>query len=614
MSRTIRLLATYALAAAGVAGLVFLSACGVSSTGGGGTGRVNVLVTDAPSDDWQEVTVVLKSIALRKHEDLSWAEVWTADPNNPDAGKLNLVDLAGVAQYLGQVTIPAGSYDRMKLVINTYPATMKLVDDMGTTIDPANITVVDPGGKGEIKVEIEPAITVPEGGVANLQVDFDLAHPLSISVLNGKVVINLQIRHKAVPRHLNELQFARTIGNVTAADTAGKASFTLKTLEGVEIVYGVNAGTYYVDVDAKADGNFDGLAALVGSTEKGALVASNMNADGTFYARRVWYGTIANLPKFTPEGLVRRVGDNWIKVLNKITEPTPNSRISCGWDADIIYVNDATTWTFHDTIPMGTGTAVLKYIRRGFRVTVELDPSATYKLAQSINVQSAHDEGPIRSVVPPTETTPGSITFGGWDYCRGWLASPPPDGGEYYSHEWPLSDITDHVFSWWFFGLPSSASTNVQDLVDTVNQAKTAGLRVFGRAELYWHQANNLWVVEDLVLAPEKVREPARIVTGYTAASGSMVITTYDWDHETLPVVMTVFLDKSGDLQTVVGSYRWNATTRVLTTTFPVLPNQWETLLTPSLFAVKVWVRPVKGTDGTFTWHAYTVIAFQIII
>ncbi len=79
---------------------------------------------------------------------------------------------------------------------------------------------------------------------------------------------------------------------------------------------------------------------------------------------------------------------------------------------------------------------------------------------------------------------------------------------------------------------------------------------------------------------------------------------------------MTVALDTTGDLQTVVGSIRLNSTTRILTITVPVLPAQWESLLTPSLQGVRVWVRPVKttiGTTSTWTWHAYTVIGYQII-
>ena len=601
MSRIIRCLAVCALAAAGVAGLVFLSACNITSSTAGGTGHVNLLVTDAPSDDWQQVTVKVNSISLRKTDDQSWNSVWTADANNPNSGKLNLVDLSGVAQILGNATIPAGSYDRLKLVIDTNPATMKLVDDAGTTIDPTNITVVDPSGNGEIKVVIAPALTVSDGGVANLQVDFDLAHPLSIIVQNGKVVINLQIRHKAVPRNLRDIQFARNIGNVTALN--GTTGFSMTTLEGADVTFGVDANTIYVDVDANQPGNFAGLA-----VDKGVLVASNMNSDGSLFARRVWYGDITKLPVYTPEGLVRRVGDNWLKILNKNAEPTADNGHYCHWDSDIVYVNDATTWTFHDTIPMGTGTAVLQNIRRGFRVSVEfVDPNVTPRVAKSINVQSAHDEGAIRSV------SATGFTFGGGDYCNGWTSNVLPNGGQHYTHEWAFSTVTDHVFSWWFFGLPSGVSTSVQDFTDTVNQAKGANLRVFARVELYWDQANSRWVAESLVLAPEKLPDPTRITTAYTTASASMGVSTFDWDNDTLPTVMTVFLDTTGDLQTVVGSLRWNSTTRILTFTVPVLPAQWETLLTPSLIGVRVWVRPVKGTDGSYSWHAYTVMAFQVI-
>ncbi len=145
-----------------------------------------------------------------------------------------------------------------------------------------------------------------------------------------------------------------------------------------------------------------------------------------------------------------------------------------------------------------------------------------------------------------------------------------------YGHEWPYSTVTDHLFSWWFFGLPSSASTVVQDLMDTVDQAKTANLRVFGRADLYWDVTANAntggWVVESLVLAPEKLREPTKVTTNY--ASGTMGVSTFDWDNDSLPVTLTVTLDTTGDLQTVVASIVWNSTTKILTTTVPVAPGQ----------------------------------------
>jgi hypothetical protein len=614
MSRIIHRLATYALAAAGIAGLVFLSACNItSSTAGGGTARLNVLLTDGPSDDWSEVTVQVTSVSLRNAADQSWVSAWTGKQD------VNLVTMSGVATILSSNSIPAGTYDRLKLTINTDTSTMKLVDnnEPPKTYPATDIKVVDPSGKGEIKVDIRPAVTLP-GDASALMLDFDLAHPLSIIVQNGKVIINLQLRHKAIPRNLRDIQFARSLGHVTAVDTATPpTNFSMHTLEGADLKFGVDDKTVYVDVDnPKQAGNFTGLAKVVDtstdySSPSGALVASNMNSDGTLYARQVWYGLLAGLPKFTPEGLVRRVGDNWIKVFNKTAENTGGEHSSCRWDSDIIYIESATQWSFQDTPIQMDGLAMLKNIRRGFRVVVTLkEPDATPKVAASVNIQSAHDEGAIRSV---SET---GFTFGGWGYHDGWNCG----AGEWqhYTHEWLYSKVTDHLFSWWFYGMSPVTNTDmtlpqaITDFVDTVTQAKSANLRVFAWAELYWDEANSRWVAENVVLAPEKLRDPTRITTGYTAASGSMVVSTFDWDDETLPTVMTVFLDKTGDLQTVVGSLRWNATTRVLTFTVPIPPGQWETLLTPSLLGVRVWVRPVKE-NGVFNWHAYTVMGFQIV-
>ncbi len=591
------------------AGLALLSGCsgsaGVSTNPVTpvATGAVNVLVTDAPSDDWQQVSVQLKSISVRNHADHTWVDVWTPPASSTTPPTINLVDLSGVAQFLGQATIPVGAYDRVQLVINTDPTTMTLVDDNGNTIAPADITVVDPSGKGAIGVDVSPALTVGTAQPGVVQVDFDLAHPLSIVVESGKVVINLQIRHKAVPRNLRDIQFARTIGKVKATTAS---SLTVTTDHGTDVLFGVDTSTIVVNVD-----NPGAAAAFTDiTTSDYALVASNMNADGTLYARRIWFSTDeTKLPRFSPDGIVRRMGPNWIQLLNRNITVQGSAMRTMHWDPNLVYVDANTTWTFQTNVSMGTGLGVLQYIRRGFRVAVELvDPNATPKVAKSINVQSAHDEGAIKSV---TDT---GFRFGGFDYCPGWMFGPTPITP--CGHQWTYSTVADHAFSWWFYGLPSASSTSVQDFMDTVNQADGANLRVFARADLYWDATANAWAAENVILAPEKVPDPAKVTTAYTAVSGTMGVSTFDWDTDTLPTEMTVALDTTGDLQTVVESLRINTTARAVTFTVPVLPAQWEGLLTTDLQGVRVWVRPVKtvsGTTTTWSWHAYTVVAYQII-
>ncbi len=612
MHRVSRPRPAVAQAALLVAGLLALTACGSTSGTASSTPPVSstaplsVLITDSPSDDWQQVSVQLLSVSLRNQADKSWVQVW-APESGATPPTVNLVDLNGVAQFLNQITIPTGAYDRVQLTINTDPATMTLVGDDGNTIDAANIMVVDPSHKGQITIDLSPAIQVAAGQANVLQVDFDLAHPLSIVEQSGKVILNLQLRCKAVPRSLADIQFARTIGQVKQVAADG-TSLVVTTDQGVDVTFGANANTIVVNVDDTS------ATPAVKDIPAGvyALVASNMNADGTLYARRIWFSTDeAKLPKYSPEGIVRRIGPNWIQVLDKNAGSQHGRVPRWLWNPNLVYVDANTTWTFQTSVAMGTGTSVLPYIRRGFRVSVEyVDANASPKVAKSINVQSAHDEGAIRSA------TTTSFAFGGFGYCHGWAFGLTPNMAAVCSHEWTYSTVADHAFSWWFYGLPSGSSANVQDFVDTVAQAKTAGLRVFARAELYWDTTNNMWAAENVILAPEKIPGPAKVTTGYTAASGTMGVSTFSWDDDATPAEMTVALDQAGDLQTVVGSFAWNSTTRVITFTVPVTPDQWEALLTPALQGVKVWVRPEKttATDGTvtWTWHAYTVLAYQV--
>ena len=215
-------------------------------------------------------------------------------------------------------------------------------------------------------------------------------------------------------------------------------------------------------------------------------------------------------------------------------------------------------------------------------------------MAASINVHSAHAEGLV------TNATDANFTFGWRDHTRTMV----------------YSGIADHTFGWWFYGLDSDRLTSdPQGFVDAVNQARAADLWVFARAELYWAAPG--WVVENLILSPMKLHDFTKINTPYTPAEGggSLGVSTYDCWDESVPVTMTVKLDTAGDLQTVVGSFIWNSATNLVTFTLPVQPTEWEALLTPSVNKVKIWVRPVKATDGTgtYSWHAYTIIACQFI-
>jgi hypothetical protein len=603
MHRFIRTLMISLLAIAGIAGFGLVTSCNIAGSSSG-TGNLMMLMTDGPTDDWTEVTVHFLSASLHRKGAIGWEALWTAIPNDPSSGKVNLVDLSGISDILSAGTLQAGTYDRLKLVMNTSTAadSMNLVTSDGTVIQPENITVVDPSGTGEIKVDLAPSLVVEPDQNNILSIDFDLAHPLSIVNLDGKVVISLKVRHKALPRHLNTLQFARTLGDIVSAtpNTDGTAAIKIKNLQGTEVDFVANGSTFYTDVTSGTgvSGTFDLFKALAGTGA--ALVASNMQNDGSLYARRVWYAdSIDKLPQFSPEGLVRRVGDSWLSIQKKQTEAmsTGDHHHRCDWNAETVFVNADTTWTFQGTDMGVTGVAGLAYVSRGYRVeVVSVDENVTPKIAQSINIQFAHSEGIVVEVTPDTATPPdplkGSVTLG-WFWRSKTLY-----GGD--------------GFSWWFYGADSSYSSDFGVLSTAVTQAKDAHLWVFAYANLTWDVANLRWNIKDLVLAPLKLHEFTKITTPYTTDTGSIGVSTYNCWDATTPETMTIKLDPTGDLQTIVGSFIWNSNTNLVSFTLPVPTAQWPTLLTTALNKVKIWVYPVKDGE-VYDWHAYCVIAYQFI-
>lgn len=599
MHRLARSFTVLFLALAGAAGFGILTSCNIAGGSGSGVGNLTMLMTDAPSDDWTEVTVHFLSASLHIQGSDTWENFWTANTSDPASGKVNLLDLSGITDILNAGPIKAGTYDRIKLVLNTstQPDSMKLVTGDGATIQPENITVVDPSGLGEIKIDLDPNLVV-EADTNNLvSIDFDLAHPLSIVNLDGKVVINLKVRHKRLPLNLNHIQFARIMGDITAAtaNTDGTAVFTLKTLQGALVEFNGNGSTFYTDVSSGTGvaGSFEGLKALAGTGA--ALVASNMNADGSLYARRVWYAdAIEKLPAFTPEGLVRRVGDTWLSIQGKKTEamPTGDHHHRCDWNAETVFVNADTTWTFRGTDMGLTGLDGLRRVARGFRVeVVYVDENVTPKIAKSINIQFAHAEG---LVMEPTLE----------NFALGWM---------WHVRTMVYSGVAGHEFGWWSYGLDASRSTDRQAFIDVVHAAREARLWVFAWAGLTWDAANLRWVVENLVIAPMKLHDFTKITEGYQASTQSMVVSSYScWDAST-PENMTIKLDPTGDLQTLVGLFVYRSDTNLATFTVPVLPAQWETVLVPTVSKVKIWVHPVKEDDATYMWHAYSVLAYTFL-
>src|SRR5579872_790151 len=111
---------------------LFLLACGSSysagtgSNGGGSTtsyGNVNTMVSDASTEDWATIGVKILSISLVPQGGGAPVNVYTAP--NP-APIVNLVQLDQLAEILGNLSVPAGTYTSAQLTIGGNPGDVLL--------------------------------------------------------------------------------------------------------------------------------------------------------------------------------------------------------------------------------------------------------------------------------------------------------------------------------------------------------------------------------------------------------------------------------------------------------------------------------------------------------
>lgn len=564
-------------ASVGIPALALLVACGgTSSTGGGSnpgtptsTGTVAFAFTDAPADGWSKVEVTVKTIRLRSQADPTKFEtVFTG------SATVNLVDLDTIGELLGTASVPVGTYDRMELGLDLDPAKITLVDSAGNTVPASKIVIgqsLQQNG-GLVPVDLNPVLTVATGQTNLLQVDFDLAHPLSLFVDPvGNVVFNVRMVHKPV-KAMARMQFRHTRGQIKSV---GASSFVLTNQHAKDLTLAYDSNTWYWDVDAKASGSAAGLVA-----GKFALVFINMQQDGSLFARRVYYSSDSTkLPAFTPEGHIVDID----LVGNRIfvsTDQGPSTSRDGQFRAKVISIDpNATTGTqffFEGDTDLGVGAAGLATLRRGFKINLEVrDPLAVPMVARRINVQRAADEGAFSAV------SATSFTFG------------TTNGRTYGYSQTP-------AFTWWPFADPTAAQSTVSTFVSAAQTGMGAG-HAFGATSLAWDSTAKAWASKDMILMPERL-PMGTIATAYSSTSKTLVL-SYTAPGSTTPVTQPVLLADSGAVQTMVLKVRNQ--NGVITTSLVPAAN-WAAELTTGV--TKAWASVMPQSDGSL--KAYTLMVY----
>ena len=179
------------LAACLVVGILAASAC--SNTAGISTSKVQILLTDAPSDMIASAEVWISHVYLQgrigePEEDGGGRVDLFNDPESPHHYDLLELQDGLTADLTGFVEIEAGLYKGLRLVVDR--ARVTLVEGLAFPGDTDTaILMVPSGSESGIKVALNDRINAAEGQSTTLTVDFDVDRNFVIQGGEGESAI-----------------------------------------------------------------------------------------------------------------------------------------------------------------------------------------------------------------------------------------------------------------------------------------------------------------------------------------------------------------------------------------------------------------------------------------
>jgi hypothetical protein len=548
-----RIMSQRALCGVLVSGLAaVLAAC----AGGGGSSSGNtptnpstqmanmqLLVSDAASDDWATIGVTVLSVALVPQGGGSPVTVWTAPAPAP---MINLEQLDQLGEILGNVSVPVGSYSGAILTVGANPGDLLLVASSnpeagfagtaGETI-PTDVIQIQgtQGSSGNLTVPVTVnfanPLEVTTSGSNALDLEFDLGHPAFIVAHNPPAAMGATLWavnfNGPVRRHpradLRWLVLRHTYGTVTAVapESDNYDSITIDkdfpvlpptnpeseitSSEQLQILADSTYGTIFYDLDAHTRTVITNFSAQANTLAgRYVRVAARYQENGTLVAVRVWASSTFNTVWVSPEGHVLSVDTttNIITVEDEDGVGVP------------VQVNTNTQFFFRapqnpaaDANPIATGTAFLanQDLVRGFKVHLGVvDPLANPMVAQTVDIETAAYSGTISNATATgftytrdfvRTTDDYSVTL---DYVPSDVADVDPSGGAISG------------FEWWNFTFPTLATTG-SDAVSTfvaattgaVNFGGTVGaMSAWGLTDAVWSTSSGGWLAPFAILEP----------------------------------------------------------------------------------------------------------------
>jgi hypothetical protein len=533
-------------------------------------GTVNLLVSDASTEDWATIGVKILSVSLTPQGGGSDVVIYTAPSPAPT---INLLQLDQLNEILGNVSVTPGTYSAATITVSGNPDDVLLAVSAepevgfaaaaGSVIPANQIQIMGTQGSAgsltvPVKLTLDSPLVVTANHSSTLNLEFDLSHPAFIvahvpptggGLTMWAVNFNPCLRHHygtatGVSSDNSSLLFTKDYPAYppTNPETA------VSTTQSLTVKADSTNGTLYFDVDGKTSStikDFSSVASTIGG--KFIRVAARYQVDGSLVAVRLWVSTSFNSVWISPEGHVLHVNTatKTIVVENELGIGVPLSV-----DANTLFYFRTPSNAQTDSNSMGQGTAVLSNLVRGFKVHASVvDPLASPFVAQSIDIEIARYDGTISASSTSSFTYTRNFRTATDDYIvtLPYISSNTANGND------PQSGSAISGFKWWNFAFPTvvdSGTNAVGDFatatggaVSFVCAAGATQMRAAGETYAKWNNANapNAWAAPWTVLTPTKA--PVGLVAaGYSNGTFTMTMTCPDGRQST---AVTVTLDTS---------------------------------------------------------------------
>jgi hypothetical protein len=639
------------LGLASAAFMLFSTGCSSGRSGSGSSnpspapqpqnGTVNLLVSDASTEDWATIGIKILSVSLTPQGGGSDVVIYTAPSPAPT---VNLLQLDQLNEILGNVSVAPGTYTAATLTISGNPGDVLLTVSAdpeagfagvaGSLIPTNQIQITGTqGSTGNLTVPVKLTLDSPLVVTANqtsaLNLEFDLSHPAFIvghvppargGLTMWAVNFNPCLRHRRI-FDITGLILRHHYGTATGVSTDNSSLMfdkdypaypptnpetAISTTQSLTVKADATNGTLYYDMDGKNTAtlkDFSSLASTIGG--KFIRVAARYRVDGSIVAARLWASSSFNNVWISPEGHVLHVNaaTNTIVVENELGIGVPLSV-----DANTLFYFRTPSNAQTDSNSIAQGTGFLSNLERGFKVHASVvDPLASPFVAQSIDIEIARYDGTIAAASTSNFTYTRNFRNAKDDYTATlpYISSTTANGND------PQSGGAITGFKWWNFAFPTvvdSGTNAVGDFatatggaVSFVCAASTTQMRAAGETYAKWNDANapGAWAAPWTVLTPTKV-PLGTVAAGYSNGSpnGTFTMTMACSDGAQSNAITVTLNTKPGSAPLI---YQVDFTSGVFTVS-PVdvsTPAGQSTLSTNLVANTPVLANGIPQADGT---------------